>query len=243
MARVEPVHLGLVIVAFGRRASLRVRGTAPRGSRLKLAIFVLVASLALVAAGCGGDDEASTRPTRRAEASAQEWAGSLCSAVTTWRADLEDAAEPLTDLSSLSEESVRQAADDAKAATDTLADSLRSLGRPDTSSGEQVESAVEDLVTEIENGANEVEAAIEGISSVVDIPSAVTTITTTITDLGTEVDTAVQTLEDADAGGELKTAFDDCRLLRGADQLELAGLTRGRDPVPLERDGVRGRLL
>ena len=197
-----------VIVAFWTARVAARAGNSSTGFKPTLAIFVLVASLAFVAAGCGGDDEASTTDTS-SEASAQEWAGSLCSAVTTWRADLEDAAEPLTDLSSLSEESVRQAADDAKAATDTFAASLRSLGRPGTSSGEQVESAVEDLVTEIENGANEVEAAIEGVSSVVDIPSAVTTITTTITDLGTEVDTAVQTLEDADAGGELKTAFDD----------------------------------
>ncbi len=72
-----------------------------------------------------------------------------------------------------------------------------------------MESSVDDLVTEIENGANEVEAAVEGISSVGDIPSAVGTITTTVADMGTEVDSAVQTLEDADASGELKTAFDD----------------------------------
>ena len=64
-------------------------------------------------------------------------------------------------------------------------------------------------MTEIENGADEVEAAVEGVSSVADIPSAVGTITTTVADMGTEVDSAVQTLEDADVSGELKTAFDD----------------------------------
>ena len=122
---------------------------------------------------------------------------------------LEEAAEPLTDLSSLSEESLQQAADDAKTATETLSDSLNALGRPDISSGEQVRSSVQDLATDVENGASEIETAVEGVASVADIPSAIDTITTTVTDMGTEVDGAVQTLEDADVSGELVTAFAD----------------------------------
>ena len=162
------------------------------------ALATCAASFALVAAGCGGDDESCDR----------EWASSVCSAVTTWKNDLDQAAQPLTDVSSLSEETVRQAADDAKSATETLADSLKGVGRPDTSSGEQVESAVDDLATEVESSAKEIETATEGVSSLADIPSAVSTITTTLTALGTTADGAVQTLEDADVSGELKTAFD-----------------------------------
>ncbi len=176
--------------------------------------FVLAAcfaSFALFAAGCGGDDESASQTTTEAstEASTDEWADGFCSALTTWKNDLEEAAEPLTDLSSLSEESLQQAADDAKTATETLSDSLNGLGRPDISSGEQVRSSVQDLATDIENGANEIETAVEGVASVADIPSAIDTITATVTDMGTEVDGAVQTLEDADASGELKTAFAD----------------------------------
>ena len=186
-------------------------------SKLRLAAVVCVASLALVAVGCGGDDESSSQTTETSsqttetstEAPADEWASGACSALTTWKSDLDEAVQPLTDVSSLSEESVRQAADDAKAATQTLADSMRNLGRPDTSSGEQVQSSADDLVTEIESGANEVEAAVAGVSTAADIPSAVGTITTTVTAMRTQVDNAVQTLEDADASGELKTAFED----------------------------------
>ena len=115
----------------------------------------------------------------------------------------------LTDLSSLSEESLRQAADDAKRATETLSDSLNGLGRPDIGSGERVRSSVQDLATDVENGADEIETAVEGVASVADIPSAIDIITTTVTDMGTEVDGAVQTLEDADPSGELVTAFAD----------------------------------
>jgi archaellum component FlaC len=178
---------------------------------LTFALAACFASFALFAAGCGGDDESSSQTTTEAStgASTDEWADSFCSALTTWKNDLEEAAEPLTDLSSLSEESLQRAADDAKTATETLSDSLNGLGLPNISSGEQVRSSLQDLATDVENGANEIEAAVEGVASVADIPSAIDTITTTVTDMGTEVDGAVQALEDADAGGELKTAFAD----------------------------------
>jgi hypothetical protein len=178
---------------------------------LTFALAACFASFALFAAGCGGDDESSSQTTTEAStgASTDEWADSFCSALTTWKNDLEEAAEPLTDLSSLSEESLQQAADDAKTATETLSDSLNGLGRPDISSGEQIRSSVQDLATDVENGADEIETAVEGVASVADIPSAIDTITTTVTDMGTEVDGAVQTLEDADPSGELVTAFAD----------------------------------
>jgi len=178
---------------------------------LTFALTACFVSFALFAAGCGGDDESSSQTTTDAstEASTDEWADSLCSALARWKKDLEEAAAPLTDLSSLSEESLQQAADDAKTATETLSDSLNELGRPDISSGEQVRSSVQDLATDVANGANEIETAVEGVGSVADIPSAIDTITATVTDMGTEVDGAVQTLEDADVSGELKTAFAD----------------------------------
>jgi hypothetical protein len=178
---------------------LIVASTKPK---LTFALAACVASFAVVAAGCGGSDESSSQtPT-------EEWASSVCSAVTTWKTDLDQAAQPLTDLSSLSEDTIRQAADDAKRATETLADSLKGLGRPDTTSGEQVESAVDDLATQLEDSAQQIETAVEGVSSVADIPAAVSTITTTLAAMGTTADSAVQTFEDADATGELKTAFD-----------------------------------
>ena len=56
---------------------------------------------------------------------------------------------------------------------------------------------------------DEIETAVEGVASIADIPSAIDTITATVTDMGTEVDGAVQTLEDADPSGELVSAFAD----------------------------------
>ena len=190
-----------------------LRSSIAAGTRPKRT-FALTAcvAFALVAAGCGGDDEPTpqaTAGTSSSESSAEQWAGSLCTALTTWTNSLEEAVKPLTDLSSVSQESLQQAASDAKTATETLAGSLKSLERPDTESGDQVASSIENLATELETGANVIGNAVAAVSSAADLPSAVETITTTVTGMGHEVDTAVQSIEDADATGELTTAFDD----------------------------------
>ena len=168
-------------------------------------LFACVLSVALVAAGCGGDDDSSSQ----AESSADEWADEFCSALTTWTDDLAAAADSLGDASSLSEDGIREAADDAQSATETLAESMRSLGAPDTSSGDQVETAVEDLATELETGAEELVSAVEDVSSLSDVPAALGTVTSTLSELGREVGSALQTIGDADASGELETAFED----------------------------------
>ena len=61
---------------------------------LTFALAACFASFALFAAGCGGDDESSSQTTTEAStgASTDEWADSFCSALTTWKNDLEKAA-------------------------------------------------------------------------------------------------------------------------------------------------------
>ena len=45
-------------------------------------------ALALVAAGCGGDDDAASETETAAETPAEEWADGVCTALTAWTADL-----------------------------------------------------------------------------------------------------------------------------------------------------------
>ena len=178
-------------------------------SRPTSVLAACVLSLALVAAGCGGDDDATSETETAAETSAEEWADGVCTALTTWTEDLDAAAEPLGDVSSLSGDSIRQAAEDVKVATETLTESLRGLGRPDTESGEELQSSVDDIATDLESSAEALEAAVADVSGIADIPGAVGTITTTLTELGTDVQTLVTDLEAADVSGELETAFED----------------------------------
>ena len=49
-------------------------------TRTRTLAAALVAAIALVAAGCGGDDESVPAAT--------QWAGDVCTAVNTWRSDI-----------------------------------------------------------------------------------------------------------------------------------------------------------
>jgi hypothetical protein len=168
--------------------------------KLTFLLAACLLSLALLAAGCGGDDGSSS--------TADEWADDFCSALTTYTDDLAAIAEPLTDVSSLSEDNLQEAAADAQDATETFAEDIRSLGTPDIPSGDQVDGAIEGLATELDSGALELEAAVADVSSDADVPAALGTVTTTLSELGREVGSALQTIEDADTSGELETAFE-----------------------------------
>lgn len=96
--------------------------------RRSLVLAFVVLAVAAVAAGCGGGDDETTATT---EVSATaEWADGLCSAASTWKGELVGIASQFTDPSSLTEDGLRSAADDAKEATDTFRDDLDGLGTP-----------------------------------------------------------------------------------------------------------------
>ena len=59
---------------------------------MRKAVLVLLASLALVAAGCGGDDEPTAAPV-------DEWADGFCTAISTWTDELEQIRDRFDDLS------------------------------------------------------------------------------------------------------------------------------------------------
>jgi uncharacterized phage infection (PIP) family protein YhgE len=170
--------------------------------RARLATLVLVvASLAAVAAGCGGSDEEAD-PTAA-------WASGFCTAVTTWTDSLDDVTSQFTDTSNLSEDGLRDAADDVKSATQQLVDDLRALGAPDTESGEEIRSSLDSLSTTLETEADDIESTVDEVSGLTDIPSAITTVSASLSAMGSAFTATLQTIDDADAGGELETALED----------------------------------
>jgi len=161
------------------------------------------ASLALVAAGCGGGDESSsTSPT-------EEWATSFCTAVTTWKDSLTSVTEQFSSPSSLTSEALTDAANDAKSSTETLVDDLKGLGAPDTEGGEDVRTSIDELSSTVESEVAKIESAAEGVSGLADLPSAISSITTSLTAMSSALSSTVQTAESADASGELRTALED----------------------------------
>lgn len=170
--------------------------------RLTTIAFLLLVVLALTAAGCGGDDEASTAtPT-------EEWADDFCGAVTTWTDDLQQIGDSISDSSS-SVDALREAGQQASDATDAFVQEVRGLGAPETESGDQIESSLDTLGDTLETEQNDISTAVEGIENLSDLPAAVTTIGTSLTAMGTALQTALTAIEDEDVGGELESAFDD----------------------------------
>jgi hypothetical protein len=164
------------------------------------ALAVCLASLALVAAGCGGGGGDA--------ASAEAWADEFCTAVTDWTDELEQLGEELGDVSSLTADSVREAAEDANTATDDFVQRLRDLGAPDTESGDEVEAELNELGDELEAQREEIQQAVEDAEGLGGAAEAVGKIGTALAAMGTAIQEALQAVEQADVDGELETALE-----------------------------------
>jgi archaellum component FlaC len=165
-----------------------------------LALLLLVASLALVGAGCGGDDEAAS--------STDEWAEELCTTIQDWMDELEQIGDSIG--SELSRDAIEQAADDANAVTDEFVESIRDLGGPDTEAGDAVEEEIDEAADIVEDARDDIRAAIDeaedgGISGV---GTALGQIGASIAAMGNAMEQTLRTIDDADPSGEVQDAID-----------------------------------
>ena len=168
---------------------------------MRLAVAVAVLLLALVAAGCGSEDEAS---------SAAEWADSFCTATQDWMNELERIGEDLSDLSTLSSETIDRAVEEARDATDTYVDDVRELGAPETESGDEIESSLENLADEVEAEKEEAEQALEDAEGegLPGLAAAGREIAASVSAMFAALQGTFAALEQADVDGELETALE-----------------------------------
>ncbi len=170
--------------------------------RTRTAFAATVAALALAAAGCGGGDDSDSDPTAA-------WAAGFCSAVTGWTDELQAITSQFSDTSNLSQDGLDTAAEDVRTATERLVADIEDLGAPETDSGQEVKAALDSLSQTLETESAEISDAVDGISNLTDIPNAVTAITASLSAMGTAFSEALQTIDDADVGGELQAALED----------------------------------
>ena len=171
-------------------------------------IGVAALLLTLAAAGCGGSKSSAS------DASVQ-WANGVCGAVTTWKTQVTKLAGSIT-VSGLSEESLKTTASSIQAATQTMADTLKGLGAPQTSSGEEAKQSVDALAKQVSKSAATIGDALDSGT----IAQAATTISTTFASLKTTAQQTVTTLQSLDAKGELSDAFkqaDNCSAYTGSN--------------------------
>jgi hypothetical protein len=171
--------------------------------RTAVALAGLVVSMAVVAVGCGGDDESASAT------GTAEWAEGFCGAITTWSNALEEATDDLRSLDSLSRDNFEQAADDIRAATETFGDDLRDLGAPDTESGDDARQAVDDFAETLDDDTADIESAVDDVSGITEIPAAVTDITAALSSMNAAFSSMLATIREGDAADELETALED----------------------------------
>jgi hypothetical protein len=165
-------------------------------------LVACVAALAFVAAGCGGGGGGG------GDESAEAWADEFCTAVTDWTDELEQLGEELGDVSSITTDSIRQAAEDANSSTDDFVERLRDLGAPDTESGDEVETELNELADELEVQRDDIQQAVEDAEGLGGAAEAIGNIGSALAAMGTAIQEALQAVEDADVGGELETAIE-----------------------------------
>jgi methyl-accepting chemotaxis protein len=154
---------------------------------------------AMLAAGCGGDDGGD------GGSSATDWANDLCSTITEWTESVEATSNSLRG-GNLSEESLRDAADEFRSATQQFVDDVRGLGAPDTEAGEEAKEEIDQLADAIDEDVAEIEEAVEGGEG---LAATVSAVTTALAGMGEELASTFTALEQLDAGSELEEAFRD----------------------------------
>ena len=172
-----------------------VRRRAARGL-----LATALAAGALLAVGGGPATAASSN------ASAQEWAGSVCSAFLTFGDSVEKTIEGLKSSGSV-EDAATAAKQGIQDATTELQSTLDGLGKPPTPKGAQAQSTIQDLGKELSTDANDIQQALTPApSSPGEVASAFATI-------GTEVQKAVS--QTKDAASTLKGLKGDSALRKG----------------------------
>jgi ABC-type transporter Mla subunit MlaD len=174
---------------------------------MRALLAVLILSAAIVTAGCGGGSSSSSGTgTESSATAADDWANSVCEAFVTWNNSITDAGQGIRD--NPSEEGIRTAGEQIQSATQTLADDLRGLGRPDTESGQQAKDTIDQLATNLDTSLQKISDAMDSASGTAGAVTAASTIGTSLVEMADHVSTAFQQLQEIDAQGELQSAFE-----------------------------------
>jgi hypothetical protein len=159
-------------------------------------IGLLAVVLVLALAGCGGDDEDS----------AESWANDVCSSLSTWVTDVDEAVRSLTEGGlSTEQEDIQAAVDQVRDATDELTNDLEELGPPETEGGEQARSELESLSTTLRSEVETVQQAVDSDEGALAVTS---TVSMSISTAASAVQSTLNDLEGVDPGGELAEGFD-----------------------------------
>lgn len=175
--------------------------------------LVVIVVLVLAVGGCGGDDD------DEGGASAESWAGSVCTDLSEWLTDIDTAIKSVTEEGlGVDADTLRDAVDQGKDATDELANDLDQLDAPDLEAGDEAKEELDNLRDELQEQSDAVERELDENGGPLEVASSVGT---ALTAAANQLKESFENLQGVDPGGELEDAFtnaDDCDSLR--DQIE-----------------------
>lgn len=175
--------------------------------RSTLAALTIGFVLAL-ATGCGGDD-----------ASAEGWAGDVCSSVQEWRENLTSLVVD-AQAGGLSADSITTAVEGGVEATRRLREQLRDVGPPDTQAGDEIERELDELADQVVTEVEAAQAEAEGLPEDQSVPELLESLTSIGAGLQSVVGDVQETfadIQELEPGTELEEAFEsseDCQSLR-----------------------------
>jgi hypothetical protein len=158
----------------------------------------LFAGLAVLAAGCGGKKAPTAVPTN-------DWANSVCGDLVTWTTTVKSLAKSIQ--SNPTKAGLQDAVTQAEDATKTLSSSLKALGKPDTSVGQQAKDDIGQLSDQLQTDVDKIQSAVQGASGVSGTLTAISTASATLVTMGQQVSATFGQLQKLDAKGELEKAF------------------------------------
>lgn len=168
---------------------------------------VAIAAVVLAAAACGGGGSDTTTSTAAGGTSAAQWATGVCSSITTWTKSLQAIQTSVTSQPSKSQ--LQDAAQQAESATETLAQSLKQLGKPDTAQGQAAKKNLDSLATSLQDGVSQLKTTLNNApSGAAGTLSQISTLTASLSQMATKLKVAGGNLEDFAPSGELKQAFE-----------------------------------
>jgi hypothetical protein len=161
-----------------------------------------IAVLVLTAAACGGGGSKTTTSTAGGT-SAEQWANGVCSSFTAWTKSLESIKTSVA--SQPSKSALQQAEKQIESATETLAQSLKQLGTPNTAQGEAAKKNLNTLATTLQTGMNQLKQTLNSNSS--GALAQISAITATLSTMANQLKLAGGNLKNFAPSGELKAAF------------------------------------
>jgi hypothetical protein len=157
-----------------------------------LALSICVVAVAIVLAGCGGEDEPP----------AQAWADDVCTRIDAWGQELRDIAAG----GSVAE--IQQALDQAVTATGDLVAELREIGPPETESGAEAKAEVDTLAESTQERVERVRTEAEDAEGSSDLLQLAANVATELDAAQQEARATFDRVSELDPSGELREGID-----------------------------------